>query len=576
MKNKFFFRLFMLVGVVFFCLAFVQREDEQQQPMVREISEEAIPTGANLQGGSRSWTLPVELFFPATTPKDVKARNFLMDLSHGAYFDTTPQSQFSSFISLLQSLGFNVTVTSDFANIMTYDVVMANLPQSYYSAADVTLLSNYLDADKIFILQGEWGSGTPWHNLAVNALLSSLTTGIQVQSSMVYEPVFYYIYNYWILIQNYTSHCLNDNVSQVIHPLPSHLSVNDIGSVVYYSTANSYLETGGSGPFVIAAVPDPTVHPNWKMFIVGDTNPFSYLGGYDYLNMYDNAQLATNVVFWCEGCADNNDCDDGDFCNGYETCNQTTYECEAGTPPCPDDGLFCNGAEGCDETNDQCTSAGDPCPDDGQWCNGTESCDETNDQCASTGNPCTDDGQFCNGAESCDETNDQCTSAGDPCPDDGQWCNGTESCDETNDQCASTGNPCADDGQFCNGEETCDETNDQCASAGNPCPDDGQWCNGTESCNETDDQCDSTGLPCEDDGLFCNGEETCDETSDECAPGAPPCEEDETCNEDTDTCDRGEDDDSDPDPSEDDDDAAPSDDEIWPEGQVSGGCCGCN
>ncbi len=45
-------------------------------------------------------------------------------------------------------------------------------------------------------------------------------------------------------------------------------------------------------------------------------------------------------------CTSNGMCDDGVFCNGEETCNLTTYECEAGTPPCDD----------CDTTTDTCPS----------------------------------------------------------------------------------------------------------------------------------------------------------------------------------------------------------------------------
>ncbi|MCP3980358.1 MAG: hypothetical protein GY716_13735, partial [bacterium] len=88
-----------------------------------------------------------------------------------------------------------------------------------------------------------------------------------------------------------------------------------------------------------------------------------------------------------------------------------------------------------------CTSDLD-CPDDGEFCNGAESCNIGTGQCVSAGDPCGDDGEFCNGAESCDEGADQCVSAGDPCGDDGQFCTGTESCDEGGDQCVSSGDPC--------------------------------------------------------------------------------------------------------------------------------------
>ena len=68
-----------------------------------------------------------------------------------------------------------------------------------------------------------------------------------------------------------------------------------------------------------------------------------------------------------------------------------------------------------------CDHSGDPCDDDGLFCNGNESCNETDDVCDHAGNPCGDDGAFCNGAESCNETSDVCDHSGDPCGNDGAF-----------------------------------------------------------------------------------------------------------------------------------------------------------
>lgn len=155
--------------------------------------------------------------------------------------------------------------------------------------------------------------------------------------------------------------------------------------------------------------------------------------------------------------------------------------------------------------------------------------------------------------------------------DDTVFCNGAEICDPDG-SCTSPGNPCPlDDNLFCNGTETdnCNEDTQECEHINPPCDNDDVWCNGEEVCNENTDTCNNSGSPCSDDGQFCNGEEACDEEADECASSGDPCDPDEQCNESTDSCDAVE--------SSDDDSPEPEgdDDELWPEGKVTGGCCGC-
>jgi len=177
---------------------------EEEYPTETASYYFALSNGVHDQVVDRANMPYKEQFFPGV--KGTKGGNFLLDTSHGAYFDFAPSTQFSSMISTLQSWGFSVTVAADFANLMSYDVVMLSLPQVNFSSGEIQLVANYLNAGKILILQGEWGTGTPWHNIAVNGLLSALNTGITVQSSMVYELVNYYVYTYWDLIYHFSTH----------------------------------------------------------------------------------------------------------------------------------------------------------------------------------------------------------------------------------------------------------------------------------------------------------------------------------------------------------------------------------
>ena len=268
------------------------------------------------------------------------------------------------------------------------------------------------------------------------------------------------------------------------------------------------------------------------------------------------------------GCSVHADCDDGLFCNGTETC--VGGSCLDGTAPCADDNLYCNGVESCNETFNICTSSGNPCVDDGVFCNGDEACNEFTNNCDHAGDPCIDDGLFCNGDEQCNEGAQQCDQLNVPeCSDDGDFCNGDEYCDEANDECGSTGDPCVDDGNFCNGTETCDETSGECVHSGNPCPDDGLFCNGAEACDPTKGSCVSSGNPCSDDEVFCNGTEDCSEDNDECVSSGDPCPPNEYCLEEAEICS------TDPEDSDDDDETPGDKEDLWPEGEVTGGCCGC-
>jgi hypothetical protein len=102
-------------------------------------------------------------------------------------------------------------------------------------------------------------------------------------------------------------------------------------------------------------------------------------------------------------------CDDGEWCNGTETCDVATGNCVSGTPPDCDDGQWCNGTETCNESTDSCDPGTAPTCDDGQWCNGTETCNESTDSCDPGSEACPDPDFLCN------ETTDTCECANCDC-----------------------------------------------------------------------------------------------------------------------------------------------------------------
>jgi len=259
------------------------------------------------------------------------------------------------------------------------------------------------------------------------------------------------------------------------------------------------------------------------------------------------APLTLTPVVIVVPCQADGDCDDGEYCNGVETCSGGLCYDGPGDP-CPGPDGDANCAESCDETADNCTAAdpsGSLCGDQGDTdcdnpntCNATGACqenyeppgtpcgDSTDTQCdhADTcdgsgtcddnlepnGTGCTDD-QYCNGTETC--TDGFCGgSTGDPCPGPDGDGDCAESCDEPTDTCTAddpNGSAC-DDGTYCNGTETCG--GGVCGgSTGDPCPGPDGDGDCSESCDEAGDNCaadDPNGSAC-DDGAYCNGTETC-------------------------------------------------------------------
>ena len=253
------------------------------------------------------------------------------------------------------------------------------------------------------------------------------------------------------------------------------------------------------------------------------------------------------------------DCDDGNVCNGTETCQLPGGVCRAGTPLVCNDSNFCNGAEWCDERqgcqlgtppscadNDRCTD--DLCDVQAGRCVFVPA-----DDCCLVDADCEDD-DICTGEEKCVSGRCQIINGTVPSCDDGNKCT-EDGCNPTATDVATActhtslpdGHTCSD-GNVCNGDEvclaggcmagialTCDDgvtcTENKChAFLGcyNPpiencclsaadC-DDQTVCNGIESCVANTCQ-KGTPLPCND-GNACNGVETCDPLGG-CVPGTP-------------------------------------------------------
>ena len=237
-------------------------------------------------------------------------------------------------------------------------------------------------------------------------------------------------------------------------------------------------------------------------------------------------------------------CDDGDLCNGVDTCQGGICQQTAGTVVCTalDD---CHEAGACEPTTGACSTSEKPddtsC-DDGDLCNGVETCQvgvctvtvvpvvcTALDSCHESGicNPGTgvcsdplkqdntscDDGDLCNGNNTCQ--GGICTQVEPPvvcsalneCHDVGTCVPGTGVCSDP----AKPDDTSCDDGNLCNGNNTCqggictEIVPTVVCSALDECHDAGTCDPGTGVCSDPEKPNDTS---C-DDGDLCNGVDTC-------------------------------------------------------------------
>ncbi len=252
-------------------------------------------------------------------------------------------------------------------------------------------------------------------------------------------------------------------------------------------------------------------------------------------------------------CETDTDCDDGQLCNGVETCDPA-FGCRRGAAPDCDDGLPCT-MDACSPTGGGGAGACSHVPndsvcDDADVCNGAEVCDvlagcragaplDCDDGVACTADGCEattgcanlpddeacDDGVFCNGAEVCDATMGCRPGPAATC-DDGIGCT-TGRCDTATDACVQTGDDAmCDDTLACNGAETCDASGATpgmgCVAGTAPSCDDGLSCT-TDVCSEPGGTCSHAGSDADGDGytaLGCGAGDDCNDSAMAVNPGA--------------------------------------------------------
>lgn len=212
--------------------------------------------------------------------------------------------------------------------------------------------------------------------------------------------------------------------------------------------------------------------------------------GFDPVYGFGRIDAINSLSLLGPGCTTNGDCDDGNVCNGAETC--VSGSCQAGTPLNCNDGNACT-ADSCNTTTG-CVNTPISC-NDGNACT-ADSCD-AGSGCVNTPVNC-DDGDACT-ADSCDSGTGACVN--DPITP----CCGNGSCESGENQC----NCSADCGTPPAGESNCADGVDN-------------DCDGATDCNDSDCSADPN---C---ASFC-GDGTCDPGEDQCnCPtdcGTPPATE---------------------------------------------------
>jgi C1A family cysteine protease len=235
-------------------------------------------------------------------------------------------------------------------------------------------------------------------------------------------------------------------------------------------------------------------------------------------------------------CNSDENCDDGDACNGTETC--VSGICQAGEPVVCDDGLYCNGIEYCN--NGVCANTGNPCG------NGFK-CVEENDTCIPEN--CGDG--ICGDVEDCDNCPGDCITSsnggtcgdcfkgkcdgvchpkevGTGCPDclqsfccgDG-ICNGEEDSTRCERDCGTPPEPeVCNDGSDNDGDGYTDCADSDCFGVDKGCPPENEVCDdgidndqdGAIDCADSDCidtpvcSCTQKGEPCSSNGECCSGQ----------------------------------------------------------------------
>ena len=166
------------------------------------------------------------------------------------------------------------------------------------------------------------------------------------------------------------------------------------------------------------------------------------------LGLGDQLSIASAYPNGPGGCTGNTDCDDGDDCNGLETCDTNSGICQAGTPVDCGEGDACT-VVSCNPADGSCSSVDISC-DDGETCT-ADSCDPESG-CMNLWPACGVDDGCC--GPTCDSNSD--TDCGSTICGNGVCEGDGEDCMNCPGDCRSAGkdakNGCCGDG-FCTGSE---------------------------------------------------------------------------------------------------------------------------
>ena len=224
-------------------------------------------------------------------------------------------------------------------------------------------------------------------------------------------------------------------------------------------------------------------------------------------------------------------CDDGEFCNGADTCNGAAggLRCAINAgDPCVG-GSEC--ADTCDEANDSCnnlagTACGSPANsvcDNPDTCDGAGNCDVNNEPITTVCNPAAgacDLAEFCNGAGACPAdvfkpSGTACGSAANTVCDNPDTCDGAGNCDVNNEPntlvCRSDAGEC-DVAEFCDGAGACpandfEPSGTACGSGASTDCNNPDTCNGSGSCQAN---LEPIGTPCgSPSDTVCDNPDTC-------------------------------------------------------------------
>lgn len=176
---------------------------------------------------------------------------------------------------------------------------------------------------------------------------------------------------------------------------------------------------------------DGTATATAEARFAGNSQEFGYDAGLGYVKLFDITGSGFSVsgstvlsfsmgAIWewaraddcdevndtCRHTADHTICNDGQYCNGVETCDLLA-DCVDGPVPSGNDGFDCT-ADACNENTDTCDhTPNDAACSDGQYCNGVEVC-EVGRGCVDGPDPDCDDGISCT-VDECVEASDSCT-----------------------------------------------------------------------------------------------------------------------------------------------------------------------